>query len=167
MRPDRLTIPALSPLLGLAVSMAPALADCGSAWQASTYCDQEMNASGECGRRLNDCYQSQRRRGNGASRFYGAIAYGMRSTAYGFAYDIPSADAAERRALGHCWKNGDDCRIVARFSNSFAALAAGDGERFAVAKAGTRRQAEAAALTGCTRSGSAGCEIKTWTCALP
>ena len=97
----------------------------------------------------------------------GAIAYGAQSEAFGFSYGLTSGAAAERRALANCVKHGNDCRIVASFSNSCAAVAAGTNTRFATAQASTRKQAEAGALAGCSRGGGDDCEIKAWTCALP
>ena len=59
MRLEWLLLPAVGVILALAAAPSPARADCVSDCQASTYCELDMNASGECGRRLNDCYLSQ------------------------------------------------------------------------------------------------------------
>src|SRR5262249_15208838 len=128
---------ALGVMLALATHGPPARADCVADCRSSTYCDSQMEASGECGRKLNGGYLSQCNR---PQTSYGAIAYGAESTAYGYAYDQPSESAAGRRALSDCRKHGDDCRLVVSFSNGCAALAAGDGETFAVAQGSSRKQ---------------------------
>lgn len=139
-------------------------ADCVSECQASTYCDSQMNASGECGRALNNCYLS---RCNRPSRLYGAIAYGAGSMAFGYAYDLPDAKAANRRALANCAKHGDDCEIVTSFSNSCAAVAAGNNSRFAVGQGGDERSARAMAADACRKAGGTRCEIQAWSCTGP
>lgn len=148
-------------IFGLA---APAWADCVADCQSATYCDSQMNASGECGRRLNDCYLSQCKR---PSRSYGAIAYGAQSTAAGWAYDFGTAGGAHRRALSNCTQHGDDCKVVVSFSNSCAAVAAGTNKRFATGQASNRQQAQASAVAACRRQGGTQCEIQAWSCALP
>ena len=156
--------PALGIMIGVAAPLAPARADCVSDCQASTYCDSDMNASGECGRRLNDCYLSQCNR---PSISYGAIAYGAQSQAFGFSFGLANAAAAERRALANCAKHGKDCEVVASVANTCAAVAGGSNARYATAEADTRRQAESAALAGCSRAGGDDCEVQVWTCAQP
>src|SRR5437773_1345596 len=106
MKRQRLLRPALGIIIGGALPLAPARADCVSDCQASTYYDSDMNASGECGRRLNDCYLSECNRPRVS---YGAIAYGTQSQAYGFSFGLANAPSAERRALSNCKKHGDDC----------------------------------------------------------
>ena len=150
-------------LLGLAAPPLPAFADCVSDCQASTYCDSAMNASGECGRALNQCYLRECKR---PTRMFGAIAYGADSEAYGFAYDLPDANTANKRALVNCTKNGRDCKIVSTFSNACAAVAAA-GKRFSVATANTGAKARADAMTACGRGGGGVCEVKVWSCAMP
>ena len=148
-------------IVGLA---AQARADCVSDCQAATYCDSQMNRSGECSSRLNACYASQCKR---PSRSYGAIAYGAQSTAAGWAFDLGTAGDAHRRALSNCTQHGDDCKVVVSFSNSCAAVAAGTNKRFATGQASNREQAQANAVAACGRQGGAQCEIQAWSCALP
>ena len=164
MKRERLLLPALGIIIGVALPTAPAGADCVSDCQASTYCDSDMNASGECGRRLNDCYLSQCNRPRVS---YGAIVYGARSQAFGFSFGLANAGAAERRALSNCKKHGDDCEIVASFENTCAAVAGGNNARYATGEADTRQQAERAAMAGCSRAGGDDCEAQVWTCAQP
>ena len=169
MRFERFRLPALGVMLALAAPLSPARADCVSDCQASTYCDSDMNASGECGRRRNDCYLSQCNNSNNNSsrstRHFGAIAYGAESEAYGFSYDQPNEAAADRRALSECGKHGDDCKIVISFLSGCAAVAAGTNNRFGTGQATTRQQAQATALGNCGRKGGDSCEVKAWTCA--
>jgi hypothetical protein len=82
----RLTF-ALAIVFTALAAAAPARADCVSDRVASTHCDSESNASGECGRRLNQCYINQC---NQARTVFGAIAFGQDSQAYGFSFDMPN-----------------------------------------------------------------------------
>jgi hypothetical protein len=68
----------------------------------------EQNA---CLERLQQCYRLQC---NKPTVSYGAIAYGAKSTAYGYSFDERSSKDADRKALGNCQSNGDDCKIVSR-----------------------------------------------------
>jgi hypothetical protein len=140
----------------LAAAAAPATADCVSACQASTYCDSEMNASGECGRRLNDCYINECNK-----TLYGAIAYGTESGSYGYSYDFADGPSAEKEALRNC--NADDCQVVVDFWNSCAAVAA-DGRTVAYGLGGNENVAQDQALTACSKDGGSNCEIQAWSC---
>jgi hypothetical protein len=151
----------LSLLVGLLLFASTAKADCFSACQASTYCDSEMNASGECGRRLNDCYIDQCDR-----RSYGSIAYGTKSGAVGWAYDFDDAPAAESAALRDCRADGDDCQVVVDFWNGCAAVAA-DRSTVAFGLGDNESQAEDEALAACQKDGGARCEVRGWSCTRP
>lgn len=153
------SFPVLSALFGLSLFAGTAQADCVSACQASTYCDSEMNASGECGRRLNDCYIDKCNR-----KRYGALAYDAESGAVGWSYDFDDATGAERKALVGCNEQGGDCKIVYDFWNSCAALAAGNDGRYGVGRADTQQQAEADAIAACGQNGGKGCEVQAWGC---
>jgi hypothetical protein len=139
----------------------PAKADCVSACQASTYCDSEMNASGECGRRLNDCYINECSR-----RTYGSIAYGTESGAVGWSHDFDDAPSAEREALKNCRANGDDCQVVVDFWNTCAAVAA-DRNVVRYGLGDTRGQAEGNALATCEEDGGTQCLVRGWACTGP
>jgi len=99
------------------------------------------------------------------SRLYGAIAYGAQSMAYGDAYGKSSAAEAERSALGFCRPNGNDCKIVASFSNSCAAVAAVEAKnRFTVGQGSSRAQAQSKAMASCASQIGGKCEIEDWSC---
>jgi hypothetical protein len=146
-------------LAGLCTGAAEA--DCVSACQASTYCDSEMNASGECGRRLNDCYINEC-----SKKTYGSIAYGAESGAVGWSYDFDNAPAAEDEALNNCRANGDDCQVVVDFWNTCAAVAA-DGDIVRYGLDVTRGLAEVNAVTACEEDGGANCVVQAWACTEP
>ena len=139
-------------------SIGVARADCVSACQASTYCDSEMNASGECGRKLNDCYINECNR-----KTYGAIAYGAKSGAYGFSHDFDDAASAENEALTTCRTNGDDCQVVVDFWNTCAAVAAA-GDTVAYGLGDSRGIAEGEALAACAKDGGTNCAVQAWSC---
>lgn len=97
---------------------------------------------------------------------YGAIAYGAQSTAYGYSLDQRTQQAADRAALNDCAPNGDDCKVVASFSNSCAAVAAiEDKGVFSTGNGGTEEEAKDAALKTCERTHGRGCELEVWACA--
>jgi len=138
-----------------------ARADCVSACNAATYCDSEMNASGECGRRLNDCYINECNR-----KTYGAIAYGAKSGAYGWSHDFDDPQSAENEALISCRVNGDDCQVVVDFWNTCAAVAA-DQDYVAYGLGETRGVAESEALAACQKDGGTQCAVQAWGCTGP
>ena len=100
------------------------------------------------------------------STSFGAIAYGGKSHAYGYSFDHDNAASAERMAMTNCRKKGEDCKVVASFSNACAAVASGAKDRFGAVKGASRKEAEAAALAACGKSAGGKCEIEVWTCAL-
>lgn len=150
-------------LFAIAAPSAPAVADCVSDCQASVYCDSSEDES-ECARKQNECYLSQCNR---PTAKYGAIAYGAGTQAVGWAYDQPDSNTAERSALAYCKKHGDDCELVASFSNSCAAVAAASNGKFAVGQGDTRDDAQSSALSRCAESAGGQCDIQAWSCAKP
>ena len=153
----------MSIVAGLAVFAAvrSAEADCVSACVAATYCDSDMNASGECGRRLNHCYINECN-----SKTYGAIAYGANSGAYGWSHNFDDAQSAENDALTSCRANGDDCEVVVDFWNTCAAVAAHQ-DVVAYGLGDTQGLAEDQALAACAKDAAAQCEIQAWSCSKP
>jgi hypothetical protein len=158
------------PVLGFAAlsgaPLAPARADCVSICQENCFSpglkDYDQNF---CMSRIQRCQQQcYARRQN----LHGAIAYGASSTAWGYSFDEETSNDAERSALRTCRQNGDDCKIVASFSNACAAVAAVESKGvFAVGQSSTRGNAESDAMSACSRQYGEGCEIEVWTCALP
>jgi hypothetical protein len=155
---QRVAVSILSICLGLFSAAGTAQADCVSACQASTYCDSEMHASGECGRRLNDCYINECNK-----KTYGAIAYGRESGAYGYAYDFSDPQSAENEAMSTCTVNGNDCRVVVDFWNTCAAIAA-DGNIVGYGLDDNESVAQDQALAACEKDGGSQCEVKAWSC---
>jgi hypothetical protein len=145
--------------LALLAVAETAKADCVSACQASTYCDSEMNASGECGRLLNECYINACNR-----KIYGAIAYGASSGAFGWSNDLDDPKSAENQALNNCKAHGDDCQVVVDFWNSCAAVAADQGT-VAYGLGDTESKAEEEAVAACEKDGGDSCDIQAWACA--
>jgi hypothetical protein len=145
--------------LGLLAAASTAQADCVSACQASTYCDSEMNASGECGRRLNDCYINECNK-----TLYGALAYDAESGAVGWSYDFDNQDDAEQKALSGCSESSSNCKVVYDFWNSCAALAAASDGRYSIEGGDNEDGAQSRALAACQQNGGEGCEIRVWSC---
>jgi hypothetical protein len=144
--------------LVLVAAGAAAKADCVSACQASTYCDSEMNASGECGRRLNDCYINECNK-----TLYGALAYDAENGDYGWSADFANQAAAEQTALSGC-SAGSNCKIVYDFWNSCAALAAASDGSYAIEGGDNQDGAQRSALASCEKNGGQGCKIQVWSC---
>lgn len=99
---------------------------------------------------------------------YGAIAYGPKSSAWGNASGESSAEDAKQKALSFCARRGDDCEVVASFSNTCAAVAVVEatGATF-VATNEKRGSAESQAMTACTQKNRSGCRMAASICALP
>lgn len=148
-------------LVGLAAGVGPARADCVSECEAATYCDSEMHSSGECARKLNDCYITSCSKPRVS---YGAIAYDAETGAVGWSYDFDDAPAAERKALAGCGEHGGNCKVVYDFWNSCAALAATDDGRYSVGRADTQDDAKVDAMAACEQNGSGTCAIQAWSC---
>ncbi len=148
---------ALIAVLGFMVQVALARADsvnhcidsCFSTWPGSDHEELRQECLDRCRNAVN----------------YGAIAYAEDNGAYGFSYDYHSAAEANRRALADCTTQGAGCKVVISFSETCAALAAGNNDRFAASRGDWRGEAQGNALTACSRNGGKNCEIKAWTCA--
>jgi len=150
--------------LGLALPTA-ARADC------IDECDTRYNCTGVgvdfnlCDQERMECMQTECSK---PRILYGAIAYGAESTAAGWAYDMGTAGDADRTALANCNKYGNDCKLVASFSNSCAAVAAIEKKGvFSVGRGSTQSEAQSNAIDACTSRNGKGCEIEAWSCARP
>lgn len=141
---------------------APAGADCVSACQASTYCDSEMSASGECSRRLNDCYINEC-----DQTLYGALAYDAETGAVGWSHDFDNQADAEQKALSGCSESSGGCKVVYDFWNSCAALAAASDGSYSVEGGDDEDDAQRRALSACEQPGGESCEIRVWSCTGP
>jgi hypothetical protein len=159
MHSARVSVGVLLVCLGILVAERAAKADCVSACQASTYCDSEMNASGECGRLLNDCYINECNR-----TLYGALAYDAESRAFGWSYDFANQRDAEQKAMSGCSEKSANCKIVYDFWNSCAALAAATDGSYAIEGGDNEAGAQSRALAACKQNGGQGCEIMVWSC---
>ncbi len=159
MTPRWILASALGLVFGLDMPAAPARANCFESCQRSCT-DLSGHISDGC---VDTC---NRFTCDKAVRPYGAIAYGAQSTAAGWSYDYGTKGDADRRALSDCEKRGNDCKIVVSFSDSCAAVAAGDNKRFAVGQATKSEEARASALAACTREGGTKCEVQAWSCAF-
>ena len=96
----------------------------------------------------------------------GAIAYGAKSTANGYAWGKSSKAEADRTAMVNCQKNGNDCKIVADFSNSCEAVAAVESKgRFSTGGGRSQAEAQNNAMKSCKAQIGGSCEIEVWTCA--
>lgn len=95
---------------------------------------------------------------------FGAIAYGPESTAVGWSYDYETQDEARHTALKNCAPHGNDCRVVASFSNACGAVAAGTNKRYATGEGVSEKQAKADATANCKKAGGTECDIQAWTC---
>jgi hypothetical protein len=144
--------------------LAPAQADCIS--NCDTFNSPLTNPNWQTSRAT--CKEACPREPSKMTTAYGALAYGIDSTAWGFSYRQSSAAAADRVALSGCKPNGDDCKVVYHFSNTCAALAAVEDEGvFATANASSKGKAEQAALAACARQNGDGCVVEVSTCSLP
>ncbi|VXD19127.1 conserved exported hypothetical protein [Planktothrix serta PCC 8927] len=89
---------------------------------------------------------------------YGAIATSA-SGGWGYAYDYPTRQQAEQKALRECGKS--DCQVQVWFKNACGAVAKSPEGNLGWGWASTPEQAQAYALTEC---GTGTCKIETWAC---
>lgn len=143
----------------LAAAGDASAADCNA--QCNGLWPQSSPFWGGC---YNNC-MSLNREEAAPSASFGAIAYGARRTAAGWAYGKATASAANSAALSECRKHGDDCELVVSLSSGCAAVAAIESQSvFAVGEGSTRQQAESKAMNACTSRHGSGCEIEAWAC---
>ncbi|MGB3191179.1 DUF4189 domain-containing protein [Lyngbya sp. PCC 8106] len=90
---------------------------------------------------------------------YGAIAITPDGQVWGYAYDYPSREQAEQRALEECGES--NCQVQVWFKNACGAVAKNEEGKLGWAWADTRKQAEASAVAAC---GTGTCRIETWAC---
>ena len=127
----------------------------------SNFSPSQMGGSTEL---RNECLQQCK----APSVAFGAIAYGARSTANGYAYGKSNMKAAIQTAISNCQQHGDDCKIVASFSNSCAAVAAVESKNvYSVGQGKTKAQSQNSAMALCTSAHGKGGEIEAWTCSGP
>jgi hypothetical protein len=161
MTPRLLSAFILSLVFGAA---APALAASVNSCIDSCFSNYSPTTCSTCADVRSLCLQKC---GKGSASF-GAIAYGAQSTANGYAFGKGSAGDANRTALANCRQHGDDCKIVATFSDSCAAVAAVEDKGvLSVGQGATRDQAQSRAMSACKSEHGDGCEIEAWTCATP
>src|SRR5262249_24540315 len=91
---------------------------------------------------------------------YGAIAYGPKTSSWGDANGANSAQDAKQRALSFCARGGSDCRVVASFSNTCAAVAVVEAnDATFVATNEKRGNAENLARQACSQKNHSGCRV--------
>ncbi|KKD39025.1 DUF4189 domain-containing protein [Limnoraphis robusta] len=90
---------------------------------------------------------------------YGAIAITPDGKMWGYSFDYPTREQAEKRALQECGQSS--CKIQVWFKNACGAVAKDQNGKLGWAWADTRQQAEAAAVAAC---GNGSCRTETWAC---
>jgi len=94
--------------------------------------------------------------------YEGAIAFSQSTGASGWSKNHNSKNSASNAALSYC--NASDCRVVYNFTNSCAALAAGDGGGYGVDWDVKKGRAERKALRACENYGNTGCHVTISVC---
>ena len=89
---------------------------------------------------------------------YGAIAMNKSTGRTGYSYNFHSIEAAESEAILQC---GANCQSMLWFKNGCGAIAFGHHGRYGAAIGGSRRAAEARAVSEC---GLNSCRPKVWAC---
>lgn len=90
---------------------------------------------------------------------YGAIAITPDGESWGYSFDYPTREQAEKRALEECGLS--NCRVQVWFKNACGAVARNEEGKLGWAWADTRKQAEAEAVAAC---GTGTCQVHTWAC---
>jgi hypothetical protein len=153
-------------LAGAALAVAyfcfgPAQADCLSSCLGSGCSGVNYDKDMYCKLRSNDCVRQCRESGSGASGGsrdrWGAIAYSDKTGNYGLSYGYARLSEARRSALAEC--KASDCDVMAWFSNSCGAVAAGEDDVSFGAQNNSRSAAERLAVAGCVRLGGGTCKL--------
>jgi hypothetical protein len=98
---------------------------------------------------------------------YGAIAYDLKSNAYGVTWDQGTQGAADSTASSQCATISQNCKVVVRFANTCGAYATGPNEIWGTGTGGSRTVAEQAAKYFCDQQAAANgpfCKVRVWGC---
>jgi hypothetical protein len=90
---------------------------------------------------------------------WGALALSERSTAYGYAFDHDTQEAAAARALAECQKNAQDCRVHTTFRNTCLVLAGSVDGPFGWAWGAREASREQRAIEQCRQRGAVNCRV--------
>ena len=86
---------------------------------------------------------------------------------YGWAIDYETVDAADRRALGECQRDGSNCHVVLRFTGGCGAYAADSSNgstAYGWGTARTRPEAESRAHSEARQRGASNVATRVWGC---
>ena len=100
-----------------------------------------------------------------AEREWGALALSERSTAYGYAKDFDTQEAASERAMAECAKNASDCRLHTAWRNTCLVLAGSVDGPFGWAWGAPANTREQRALEQCRQRGAINCKVVETICA--
>jgi hypothetical protein len=95
---------------------------------------------------------------------YGAIAYGRRSGAWGYAVHRASQAKAESFARENCARHGNDCEVIGWFEDKCGAVASGEDANAFFGLGDSDGQARADARDKCAEGGSKVCEVRVSQC---
>jgi hypothetical protein len=100
-----------------------------------------------------------------AARF-GAIAYSPRDMAYGYSYDVGTAQRAKNRALRQCRSRvgSGDCRVVKVFKRCGALATSRGGRRYGAGAGPNKSVAKKRAIRHCRNKGGRKCRARVAVC---
>jgi hypothetical protein len=102
-----------------------------------------------------------------AADSYGAIAFGPKTSSWGSTSGETSAADANKAALAYCARGASDCKVVASFSNTCAAVAISQTTDVTfVATDAKRGTAESHARQACLQKYPNGCRVAASICAM-
>jgi len=95
---------------------------------------------------------------------WGALAIAERGTAYGYAYDFPTPEAASARALAECGKNAPDCRVHTTFRNTCMVVAGSIDGPMGWSWGGREASRAQRAIEQCHQRGAVNCKVVETVC---
>jgi hypothetical protein len=95
---------------------------------------------------------------------YGAIAYGPKSTAYGYSYGWGTQAQAESTAVKNCAQHGNDCEVAVWFKQECGAVVTDVGTGYYWGLGNTTALALADAKKSCAKQGGKICQEKVSQC---
>jgi hypothetical protein len=110
------------------------------------------------------CDDDEDRGNRGDGGGYGAIAYGGRSTAYGYSYGWANRERAERVAMHNCGEHGNDCTIVVTFEHACGAVATNSESMMFGGVGDDEREARERARRQCMANRGRDCEVRVAQC---
>jgi len=157
--PKLLALLVVVTMFALAAPVASAWAQDCPAGVSSTWCSRWE--SGQCLQWAAICKSTNP---SSTAPHFGAIAYGPKSTAYGYSYSWDSEAQAESTAMKNCAQHGNDCEVAVWFRQQCGAVVSDVGTNYYWGLGLTTTLAIVDAKKSCSKQGGKICKQQVSQC---